>query len=197
MRYYLKPVNEPEREVSREEYLKAAGDYHKVMPENMIPAMFIGGGYRGRLSSDDFDECVLRESINNSSDAVLPIIEKSLREDILAIDDPIVKARKTELVNKLMSERAHFHRRICVLCGKPRLLDYDPGKFNDGDNFCSEECYNKFMKVANPYLDGFIKTLTIEQTKLLNDIGLTNHGWLIWHMLIEQMEYYLAGGQKV
>lgn len=76
----------------------------------------------------------------------------------------------------------------CILCGKPRLIERNPGQFNDGDDFCSDECYNKFGQEVKPMLNKFISDLTPNQKQAMEQMMHHNHYLILSNMLIEWLE---------
>lgn len=105
MKYYITPTGQPEREVTKDEYLAATKHETWGFPSHLIPAVFVNGAMRGRLDEDDQEECLLRESINSSPDDMLPTIEESLRRDIESIVDEAERTKKTKMVERLLQAR--------------------------------------------------------------------------------------------
>lgn len=80
--------------------------------------------------------------------------------------------------------------RPCVMCGKPRLIERNCGQYNDGDDFCSDACYNQLMNVAGPLLKDFMDDLTEKQCAALRAfIAHEDQSHIMLGMLEEQLEY--------
>ena len=86
-------------------------------------------------------------------------------------------------------------KRKCVMCGKPRLIERNCGQHNDGDDFCSDECYDKFDKEHAHIEKQFVNSLSEGQRQILRSIyeGRTREqGRVIFHMIEEQLDYIAA-----
>lgn len=83
--------------------------------------------------------------------------------------------------------------RLCVLCGKRREIERNCGQYNDGDDFCSDECYSKFSAKVDPLVKQFMDDLTDKQKEVLKTIfaaEFRKESHVAFGMLKEQLEYF-------